>query len=77
MVWTAFEELDWIEVSRDRVTLIGDGVFYLPLLQSALAHDRNEQMRRKQSPTSVAVPAPAPIPLVASPVGVTPVLSRA
>ena len=77
MVWTAFEDLDWVEVSRDRVTLIGDGVFYLPLLQSALAHDRNEQMRRKQSPISVTVPAVAPLPRAARPVGATPALSRA
>ena len=63
---SSFEDLVWVKVSRDRVTLTGDGVFYLPLLQTALAHDRCEQMRRKQASTSVAVPA---LPLVASPVG--------
>jgi len=51
-------------------------VFYLPLLQTALAHDRNDQMRRKQSRTTVSVPAAPPLPLVASPAQ-APVLSRA
>ena len=67
VVWTAFEDLEWVEVGKNRITLLGDGVFYLPLLQTALAHDRNEQMRRKQSTTTVSVPASPPLPLVASP----------
>ena len=66
MVWTVFEDLEWVEVGKNRITLLGDGVFYLPLLQTALAHERNEQMRRKQSTTTVSVPASPPLPLVAS-----------
>jgi oxygen-independent coproporphyrinogen-3 oxidase len=77
VVWTAFEDLEWVEVGKNRITLLGDGVFYLPLLQTALAHDRNEQMRRKQSTTTVSVPASPPLPLVANPTNVGPVLSRA
>lgn len=67
VVWTAFEELGWVSIASDKVTVYGDGVFYLPLLQNALAYDRNEQMRRKPTPVSIAVPtSPSPA-LVAGP----------
>ena len=67
VVWTAFEELGWVSVASDKVTVHGDGVFYLPLLQNALAYDRNEQMRRKPPPVSITVPtSPSPA-LVAGP----------
>jgi hypothetical protein len=35
-------------------------VFYLPLIQNALAHDRLEQMRRKLPATSIPVANPVP-----------------
>ena len=67
VVWTAFEELGWVSIASDKVTVHGDGVFYLPLLQNALAYDRNEQMRRKPTPVSITVPtSPSPA-LVAGP----------
>ncbi|MEE2636386.1 MAG: hypothetical protein VYE68_04045, partial [Acidobacteriota bacterium] len=67
-VWHALEELHWVTVSDEAVTVEDDGVFYLPLIQNALAHDRLEQMRKKQNQRSsmVTVPAP-PQTLVASP----------
>ncbi len=60
-VWDAFGDLGWISVSDDRVTVLGDGAFYLPLLQNALAHDRIDQMRRHQSATTVTVPDTMPV----------------
>ena len=65
VVWTAFEELGWVTISDDQVTVRGDGVFYLPLLQNALAHDRNEEMRKKTVGSSAAAPASPPPALVA------------
>ncbi|HJN46373.1 MAG: radical SAM protein [Vicinamibacterales bacterium] len=59
-VWDAFDDLGWVTVSDDRVTVHGDGVFYLPLIQNALAHDRLEQMRRKLPATSIPVANPVP-----------------
>ncbi len=64
-VWDAFGDLGWVRIGDDRVTVVGDGVFYLPLLQNALAHDRLRQMRKKQPATTVAVAEPQPV-LVAS-----------
>ena len=57
-VWDAFGDLGWVRVWDDLVTVVGDGVFYLPLLQNALAHDRLRQMRKKQPAPTVTVPAP-------------------
>jgi oxygen-independent coproporphyrinogen-3 oxidase len=36
-VWQALAELGWVEIGDDSVTLIGDGVFYTPLIQTTLA----------------------------------------
>ena len=60
-VWTAFGDLGWVRVSDDRVTVLGDGVFYLPLIQNALAYDRLMQMRKKQPAATVSVPEPMPV----------------
>lgn len=60
-VWDAFGDLGWVAVSDDRVSVRGDGVFYLPLLQNALGHDRLRQMRQNQRATTVSVPKPMPV----------------
>lgn len=39
VVWRALEELGWVSITDETVTLIGDGVFYTPLIQSLLARD--------------------------------------
>lgn len=46
----ALTERGWVEITRDKFTLVGDGVFYTPLIQSLLAHERTEEMR-KSKPT--------------------------
>lgn len=48
-VWEVLEESGWVRVIDSRVDIIGDGVFYLPLIQNLLAHERTEQMRRSQT----------------------------
>ena len=45
-VWEALVELGWAGVDEGRISIKGDGVFYLPLIQNALAHDRVHAMRR-------------------------------
>ena len=45
-VWDALVELGWATVDDDLITIEGDGAFYLPLIQNALAHDRLDAMRR-------------------------------
>ena len=65
-VWDALGDLGWVTVSDDRVTVLGDGVFYLPLVQNALGYDRLEQMRKKQRATTVTGAEPMPVPVAPS-----------
>ena len=45
-VWQALEDEGWVTIDTDAVRVQGDGVFYLPLIQNLLAHDRSEEMRK-------------------------------
>jgi oxygen-independent coproporphyrinogen III oxidase len=46
--WEALAELGWIRVTPARLELVGDGVFYTPLIQSLLAHERVQELRRSE-----------------------------
>ena len=48
-IWQVLVGKGWAEIDQDRVTLVGDGVFYTPLIQGLLAHERNEEMRKGKS----------------------------
>jgi oxygen-independent coproporphyrinogen III oxidase len=48
-MWNALIELEWVRVTATRLELIGDGVFYTPLIQSLLAQDRVPELRRSMS----------------------------
>ncbi len=45
-IWNALAEREWVLIEPRRVLLIGDGVFYTPLIQNLLARDRVEELRR-------------------------------
>jgi coproporphyrinogen III oxidase-like Fe-S oxidoreductase len=59
-IWTTLHELEWASIDDNFVTIEGNGVFYLPLIQNMLAHDRSEAMRKhriagsQQSPPSTS-----------------------
>ena len=53
VVWRALDEIGWVTVADDAVRVHEDGVFYLPLIQNMLAHDRLDEMRR-QPPAQAA-----------------------
>ena len=64
VVWRALEDIGWVTVSDEAVRVQDDGVFYLPLIQNMLAHDRLEEMRRQRPerrtpPAAAEAPAPA------------------
>ena len=48
-VWQGLEAEGWVTVDAETIRVIGDGVFYLPIIQNLLAHDRNEAMRKSRS----------------------------
>ncbi len=45
-IWDALAEREWVLIEPRRILLIGDGVFYTPLIQNLLARDRVEDLRR-------------------------------
>jgi len=45
----ALTERAWVEITQEKVMLVGDGVFYTPLIQGLLAQERMEEMRKSKS----------------------------
>jgi oxygen-independent coproporphyrinogen-3 oxidase len=43
--WDALVAEGWIRITPERLDLVGDGVFYTPLIQSLLARDRVDELR--------------------------------
>jgi oxygen-independent coproporphyrinogen-3 oxidase len=46
-VWKALEEYGFIEVTPEKIRLVGDGPFYTPLIQTLLAEKRYSQLREQ------------------------------
>lgn len=46
-VWKALEEFQFIEVTPEKIKLVGDGSFYTPLVQTLLAEKRYKYLREK------------------------------
>jgi oxygen-independent coproporphyrinogen III oxidase len=53
-IWDALIDLGWARVTPAHLELIGDGVFYTPLIQSLLAQDRVVELRRSMVAGAVA-----------------------
>jgi oxygen-independent coproporphyrinogen-3 oxidase len=47
-IWDALTERGWTNVTPARVEVVGDGVFYTPLIQSLLARARVAELRRAE-----------------------------
>ena len=46
-VWKALEEFRFIEVTPEKIKVVGDGPFYTPLIQTLLAEKRYQYLREK------------------------------
>ncbi len=46
-VWKALEEYEFIEITPEKIRLVGDGPFYTPLIQTLLAEKRYQQLRER------------------------------
>ena len=46
-VWQALEEVGFVEVTPEKIRLVGDGPFYTPLIQTLLAEKRYSQLRER------------------------------
>lgn len=47
-IWQALCEREWAVVTDDRIAVVGDGGFHIPMIQSLLAAGRLEEMRRER-----------------------------
>ena len=48
-IWEALAERGWIAITEDEIQLVGDGVFYTPLIQGLLAQARLEELRQRRA----------------------------
>jgi len=46
-VWKALEDYGFVEVTPEKIRLVGDGPFYTPLIQTLLAEERYRQLRER------------------------------
>ena len=46
-VWDALEEYGFVEITPEKINLVGDGPFYTPLIQTLLAEKRYSQLRER------------------------------
>jgi oxygen-independent coproporphyrinogen-3 oxidase len=46
-VWKALEEYGFVEITPEKIKLVGDGPFYTPLIQTLLAEKRYSQLRER------------------------------
>ena len=51
-IWEALAKREWIHITGTHIALIGDGVFYTPLIQGLLAHARLEELRQRRTTCS-------------------------
>lgn len=47
-IWQALREREWAAIEAERVTVIGDAGFHVPMIQSLFATGRVEEMRRSR-----------------------------
>ena len=47
-IWSVLTDLEWVKVEGQQVRILGDGAFYLPLIQNLMARDRLEGMRKER-----------------------------
>lgn len=46
-VWDALAEWDFVSITPDKIRLVGDGIFYTPLIQALLAEGRYRVLRER------------------------------
>ena len=61
-IWNALQEFEFVEVTPEKIKLVGDGPFYTPMIQTLLAEARYRELRDRM--LDVPAPdAPAAVPL--------------
>jgi oxygen-independent coproporphyrinogen-3 oxidase len=69
-IWQALSERGWAEINSQKVALVGDGVFFTPLIQGLLSHERMEEIRKSRTAASAVLetePKPQQVPDTTAP----------
>jgi len=56
--WTVLREMGWLTVHDGEYRIVGEGVFYLPVIQRCIANDRNDELRAAQRASRFRVHLP-------------------
>jgi oxygen-independent coproporphyrinogen-3 oxidase len=62
-IWEALAERGFAEVTPERISLVGDGPFYTPMVQALLAEERYRVLREREMSGKLAARKPAVIEL--------------
>ena len=63
-IWDALGERELVEVTQEKVALVGDGPFYTPMIQALLAEERYRSLREREiatKTTMLSLAAPQPL----------------
>jgi oxygen-independent coproporphyrinogen-3 oxidase len=52
-VWQALEEVGWVEVTPAAINLVGDGVYYTPMIQTLLGLRRTQELTMRTGPLTL------------------------
>jgi oxygen-independent coproporphyrinogen-3 oxidase len=52
-IWKALEEVGWVEITPASIRLVGDGVFYTPMIQTLLGLRRTQELTLKTGPLTL------------------------
>ena len=45
LIWQVLSDLKWVDITSEKISLINDGIYFTPLVQTLLASERNEELR--------------------------------
>lgn len=54
-VWQALLEIGWCSCTEETIRLLGDGVYYVPLIQMLLSRHRMDQIRASMTPSAMTM----------------------
>jgi oxygen-independent coproporphyrinogen-3 oxidase len=65
-IWEALQEYEFVEVTPEKIRLVGDGPFYTPLIQTLLAEARYRELREQITETAPPAVEVSPLRIVST-----------
>jgi oxygen-independent coproporphyrinogen-3 oxidase len=54
-IWQALLDRGWAKITEDRITLIGDGVYYTPMIETLLGKERIDVLKKRLKQTLLPI----------------------